>query len=96
MIKLKNKAMIKSVIYELFSLYLPFGKKAERLIGSGNAVRKNPALIKAAEKRFNCKMLLPKFSEEAACGAAIFAYAALENKDVLKINKIGFDKYDLS
>ncbi len=46
------------------------------LIGSGNGLRKNKALVKIAEEIFQAKMNIPKHVEEAAFGAALFAMTA--------------------
>ena len=43
------------------------------LVASGNAARKNPALLKALSMVFGIDPVLPDVTEEAACGAAIFA-----------------------
>lgn len=52
------------------------GKKAAVMIGSGNAIRKNPALKKAFEMVFGLDMQIPAHCEEAAYGAALFGYTA--------------------
>lgn len=49
---------------------------ATHMVGSGNGIRKNPALRRAFEKVFGMKMQIPAYGEEAACGAALFAMAA--------------------
>ena len=49
---------------------------ARRLVGSGNAVRRNPALRRALEGAFGMKMRLSAHREEAALGAALFAMTA--------------------
>ena len=48
----------------------------DRLAASGNAVRKNPALVRALERVFGCRVCIPVHQEEAAFGAALFAAAA--------------------
>lgn len=78
-------ACLNGITDELFEYYNLCGKKATRLIGSGNAVRKTGLLRKSAEKRFGMPVQIPMFAEEAACGAALFSYAAIEEKDVLII-----------
>ncbi len=78
-------ANLNGITDELFDYYYRCQKNAKRLIGSGNAVRKTKKLRELAEKRFGLPMQIPMFAEEAACGAALFSYAAIENKDVLKI-----------
>lgn len=49
------------------------GRKAVRLIASGNAVRRNPALRKILEEMFALPLSTPDFEEEAAMGAAYLA-----------------------
>lgn len=51
------------------------------LVGSGNAIRRNPALKKAFEKVFGLEMQIPEHVEEAACGAALFALVAGKKKE---------------
>ena len=69
-------AFIEAIATELYCLYL--GSKLQRtgLVASGNAVRKNTALIKALEKKFSTFLLLPEHIEEAAFGAALYALIA--------------------
>ena len=47
--------------------------KGMRLIVSGNAMRKNPALRGIAGEIFGCEPLIPVQTEEAAFGAALYA-----------------------
>ncbi len=47
-----------------------------RLVGSGNAIRLNPALRRAFERRFGMPMAVPAHREEAAYGAALLAGAS--------------------
>ena len=63
---------------ELYKLYkqMPLSSPAAGLVGSGNAVRKNPVLRQYLEEQFGLKLKLPVHREEAACGAAVFAAAA--------------------
>jgi sedoheptulokinase len=44
-----------------------------RVIGSGNAMRRNPALRRAVARRFGRPVKLPRLEEEAALGAALCA-----------------------
>ena len=44
------------------------------IVGSGNAVRRNPLLQRLIEKKFNRILFLSDNMEEAACGAAYYAY----------------------
>ena len=43
------------------------------LVGSGNGIRKNPALQKLFEERFHAKLQIPLYQEEASYGAALYA-----------------------
>ncbi len=62
---------------ELHEYYLSMaqatGARAEKLIASGNAVRRNPALRKILSEVFCMPLLTPSFEEEAATGAAMLA-----------------------
>lgn len=49
---------------------------AMRLVGSGNAIRRNPALKRAFERVFGMEMMIPAHEEEAAYGAALVGMAA--------------------
>ena len=49
---------------------------ATHLVGSGNGIRRNPALRRAFESVFGMEMRIPAHGEEAAFGAALFAMAA--------------------
>lgn len=46
---------------------------ADRLVGSGNAIRKNPVLQQCIADRFGMALQISPFPEEAAVGAARFA-----------------------
>ena len=64
-------------LHDLFAIMLENGaQKPTVLIGAGNALRKNPALVKAFETEFCLKMQIPLHREEAAYGAALFGLAA--------------------
>jgi sugar (pentulose or hexulose) kinase len=55
----------------------PFLKKRKRIVASGNALRRNPLLVKAAEEVFGLPVVLSPYTEEAACGAARIALGAI-------------------
>ena len=61
---------------EMYNLYCAMltcrHEKAEYLVGSGNAIRKGPALRLALEKTFALELKIPAHTEEAAYGAALF------------------------
>lgn len=48
-------------------------KKATRLAGSGNGIRRNPLMRRLAEEMFEMPMEVPEYEEEAAYGAALTA-----------------------
>lgn len=69
-----------SVLYgmsdELFKMYSNGGKKAEKLVCSGNGIRKNTALRRVVSEMFGCEIRIPLFEEEASFGAALAASVA--------------------
>ncbi|MCR5485287.1 MAG: hypothetical protein K6F09_06810 [Clostridiales bacterium] len=62
---------------ELYDMYVssPHGERTV-MTGSGNGLRKNAALRRVFEKKFDMKMLVPENTEEASFGAALFAMTA--------------------
>lgn len=73
--------MIAGILEELYGYYEEMcrinGKRARQMVGSGNGLRKNPLMRRLAEERFGMTMKIPVFEEEAACGAALYAMAAI-------------------
>ncbi len=67
-----SRGVLKGMVNELKGMYSQMGTKGQRLIGSGNGIRKNKQLIKIAEIEFGLPLLTPKHCEEAAVGAALF------------------------
>lgn len=71
--------MLTGMLEELYEMYLQMcektGKKATRLVGSGNGIRKNTLLQELAEQLFGMPLLIPVCQEEAAYGAALHALA---------------------
>ena len=59
-------------IADTLRIMMPFHilKKRKRIVASGNALRRNPLLVKAAEEVFGLPVVLSPWTEEAACGAA--------------------------
>ena len=72
--------MIQGILEELHEMYEKMceatGKKATKLVGSGNGIRKNKLMQELAEEMYGMKIEIPLYQEEAAYGAAIFALAA--------------------
>ncbi len=74
-------AMVEGMAGELRALaqqYFDGGGKPAKLIGSGNGLRKNPALQNCVSRAFGQTLTMSPFTEEAAAGAAIFAKQNLE------------------
>lgn len=69
--------MIMGILEELYVQYENMcsltGKRASRLVGSGNGLRRNPLMQNLAEKLFGMQMTISAYEEEAACGAALCA-----------------------
>lgn len=66
--------VLEGIINELYEYYQP-DKSHKLLVGSGNALRRNPVLQQIAVKRFGLPLLIPAHQEEAAYGAALSALA---------------------
>lgn len=74
---------------ELLNMYNQMGTVKKGIVGSGNGIRKNKALIKIFEDKFDAKMKIPKHLEEAAVGAAMFGLISCgEFKNFDDIKKI--------
>ena len=61
---------------ELLNIYEKMGICKSGIVGSGNGIRKNKALVRIFEERLGAKMKIPSHLEEAAFGAAMFAMIA--------------------
>ena len=82
-----TRGFIEGIINELHDMYLDFGIKANGIVGSGNGIKKNTHLVKCAENKFGALMKIPKHTEEAAFGAAMFGAICVgvyENSDDAK------------
>lgn len=71
---------LNGIAYELYDMYNSVGKNVKmgltKLVGSGNGLRQNKALIKIFENMFDMKLLIPTHKEEAAFGAFLFSLVA--------------------
>jgi len=65
--------VLHGMVGELYNMYLKMDARRVGIVGSGNGVRKNQTLIRIAEDVFGGKLRIPLHTEEAACGAALFA-----------------------
>ncbi len=61
---------------ELLNMYEKMEVCKSGIVGSGNGIRKNKALVRIFEERLGAKMKIPSHLEEAAFGAAMFAMIA--------------------
>ena len=71
--------VLRGLCEELYQFYnvLPENlKDGSHFVGSGNGIRKNPLLQKIASDRFQMKLRIPKYAEEAAYGAVLFSLLA--------------------
>lgn len=72
--------VIGGILDELYEMYIEMckvtGRKATKLVGSGNGLRKNKLVQELAEARFGMKLEIPLYQEEAAYGAALYALVA--------------------
>ena len=69
-------AVLKGMSDELYQMYKNGGMQAEKLVCSGNGIRKNEALRRIVSDMFNCEIKIPLFEEEASFGAALAASVA--------------------
>lgn len=82
---------IEGVCDELFYYYTKFPKivtkKKNNFIGSGNAIKLNPILLKVLESKFDSKLKISHINEEAAFGACISAMIGMKYiPDIFSIN----------
>lgn len=68
--------VLEGMANELFNMYKQMKTERFGIVGSGNGIRKNKALIRVFEGKFGTKMKVPSHMEEAAFGAALFGLVA--------------------
>ncbi|MCL3852842.1 MULTISPECIES: FGGY family carbohydrate kinase [Parabacteroides] len=77
---------LKGISRELYNFYqrLPENIRHEKdvIVGSGNALKRNPLLCQAFEELFGCKLSFSLYQEEAAFGACL---SAVKGEDRCKI-----------
>lgn len=73
-----TKGVLEGIVNELYGMYISMGVNIKGVVGSGNGIRKNKALINAAEKSFGYKLKIPCHTEEAAFGAALYGMISAE------------------
>lgn len=64
--------VLEGMVTELYEMYEKMNSKKIGIVGSGNGIRKNSALVKLFEEKFLFEMKTPKHLEEAAFGASLF------------------------
>jgi sedoheptulokinase len=69
------KGFLHGMARELYEMFLPVPERHtyKHLIGSGNGLRKNLPLRRIISEKFNMPVNMPRYEEEAAYGAALFA-----------------------
>lgn len=67
-----TKGVIEGMVNELYGMYASMGVEISGIVGAGNGMRQNKALIKATEKSFGHPVKIPCHTEEAAFGAAMY------------------------
>ncbi|MBP9989435.1 MAG: hypothetical protein KBT46_08050, partial [Ruminococcus sp.] len=67
-------AILYAIANELKGMYT--GAQSEKIVCSGNGIRKNAALQKIVTKVFSSEILIPEFTEEASYGVALASLAA--------------------
>lgn len=69
-----SRALARGIFQNLYSMLPGEALKGRtEVIGSGNALARNPLLLRMAEEVFNLPVRLKSIREEAACGAALLA-----------------------
>ncbi len=64
--------VLEGMAMELYTMYKAMNIHKEGIVGSGNGLRKNAALVNMFEKTFGAKMIMPKHLEEASFGVALY------------------------
>ena len=67
-------AILYAIADELKNMYA--GENTEKVVCSGNGIRKNPALQRVVSEIFNAEILIPSHKEEASFGAALASMTA--------------------
>lgn len=79
--------VLEGMVNELYGMYIDMKVKRSGIVGSGNGIRKNKALIKTAKEKFGAELKIPRHTEEAAFGAAMFGLVSagvFENADQVR------------
>ncbi len=77
-------------LYDLYQMILAgTGIRAQRLVASGNGLRKNAALQKIFSQMFGARLSPAAYQEEAACGAAVGSVEQLKTAGGYDENRNG-------
>ena len=71
-----TRGVLEGMTNELYDMYSAMGVKKTGIVGSGNGIRKNKALTEIAGKKFGGEVKIPRHTEEASFGAAMFGMMA--------------------
>ncbi len=82
-----SRAVLTGIAEELRA-FLPASAATGTLVGSGNAIRKNPVLARIIEQSFSCTLLVPVHREEAAYGAALFGRAGTSGIPLEEVRRL--------
>lgn len=84
-------AVLNGICEELHGYYRNFShllqKEPQKLIGSGNGIRKNKVLAEIFAERFGMPLQIPLYEEEAAFGCALAACAARSGRSAFELQK---------
>ena len=69
-------SVLRGISAELYDMYKESGAELSGIVGSGNGIRKNPALQRIVCGMFECRIKIPYYEEEAAFGAALASLVA--------------------
>jgi sugar (pentulose or hexulose) kinase len=74
------RAVLRGIAQGLYTFYEAAGESRpqhlDRIVGSGNGLRKNPLLVREISRRFDRPVWFPTHTQEAAYGAALLAGAS--------------------
>ena len=74
------RAVLRGIAQGMYTFYEAAGENRprhlDRIVGSGNGLRKNPLLVREISRRFDRPVWFPTHTQEAAYGAALLAGAS--------------------
>ena len=72
-----TRGVLEGMVRELYDMYLLMGKNISGIVGAGNGLRKNRVLAEFAKNMFGYSLKIPRHTEEAAFGAALFGMISM-------------------